>query len=217
MRQCIAHLHACCAMSCLQALPPLPAEPALVRRLHSCLAHSPAACRIVVPLRPSRLASRAAASGSSSSDAGGSAAMPLGGRQGRKQHQEQREQQSPEQQQPWAQQGRHPALEGLNNATKWAVSTVAFGTLLWRRDLLAAWCILGSVVAAVNCRVSINNEHHTLLIVRWGAPCKRCGDGCTASLPHRTGPLLCYLATPGPCPHPSASAGCVPLLAACLQ
>ncbi|KAL4423157.1 hypothetical protein ABPG77_007810 [Micractinium sp. CCAP 211/92] len=59
-----------------------------------------------------------------------------------------------QQEQPWMQQGNHHAvLEMLNNATKWAVSCVAFGTLLWRRDLLAAWCVLGSVVAAVNCRV----------------------------------------------------------------
>lgn len=57
--------------------------------------------------------------------------------------------------QAWVQQvHHHPLLETLNDATKWAVSCVAFGTLLWRRDLLAAWCVLGSVVAAVNCRVS---------------------------------------------------------------
>lgn len=52
------------------------------------------------------------------------------------------------------QRGQHPVLETVNDATKWAVSAVAFGTLLWRRDMLAAWCVLGSVVAAVNCRVS---------------------------------------------------------------
>ncbi|EFN53992.1 hypothetical protein CHLNCDRAFT_135976 [Chlorella variabilis] len=51
------------------------------------------------------------------------------------------------------QRGQHPVLETVNDATKWAVSAVAFGTLLWRRDMLAAWCVLGSVVAAVNCRV----------------------------------------------------------------
>ena len=50
--------------------------------------------------------------------------------------------------------GHHPALEAVNNATKWAVSAAAFTTLLARRDLLASWCVLGSVVAAVNCRVS---------------------------------------------------------------
>jgi hypothetical protein len=50
--------------------------------------------------------------------------------------------------------GHHPALEAVNNATKWAVSAAAFTTLLARRDLLAAWCVLGSVVAAINCRVS---------------------------------------------------------------
>lgn len=56
--------------------------------------------------------------------------------------------------QTWVQPGHHhPVLEVLNNATKWAVSCAAFGTLLWRRDLLAAWCVLGSVVAAVNCRI----------------------------------------------------------------
>ena len=38
---------------------------------------------------------------------------------------------------------------------RWAVSAAAFGTLLWRRDLLAAWCVLGSIVAAINCRVSM--------------------------------------------------------------
>jgi uncharacterized Zn finger protein (UPF0148 family) len=46
------------------------------------------------------------------------------------------------------------ALEAVNNTTKWAVSAAAFTTLLARRDLLAAWCVLGSVVAAINCRVS---------------------------------------------------------------
>ena len=48
----------------------------------------------------------------------------------------------------------HPALEAINDATKWAVSAAAFGTLLWRRDLLSAFCVLGSIVAAINCRVS---------------------------------------------------------------
>jgi hypothetical protein len=47
----------------------------------------------------------------------------------------------------------HPLLEGINDATKWAVSCAALATLLWRRDLVSAWCILGSVVAAANCRV----------------------------------------------------------------
>lgn len=50
----------------------------------------------------------------------------------------------------------HPALEAINDATKWAVSAAAFGTLLWRRDLLSAFCVLGSIVAAINCRVSGN-------------------------------------------------------------
>lgn len=47
----------------------------------------------------------------------------------------------------------HPALEAINDATKWAVSSAAFGALLWRRDLVAAWGILGSILAAINCRV----------------------------------------------------------------
>lgn len=47
----------------------------------------------------------------------------------------------------------HPLLEAMNDATKWAVSAAAFGTLLWRRDLLASWCVLGSIVAAINCKV----------------------------------------------------------------
>lgn len=50
----------------------------------------------------------------------------------------------------------HPVLEGINDATKWAVSAAALATLLWRRDLLSAWCILGSVVAAANCRVRLS-------------------------------------------------------------
>ena len=48
----------------------------------------------------------------------------------------------------------HPVLDAINDATKWGVSAAAFGTLLLRRDVPACWCILGSVVAAFNCRVS---------------------------------------------------------------
>lgn len=59
-------------------------------------------------------------------------------------------------------------LERVNDATKWAVSTVAFGTLLARRDLLAAWCILGSIVAAVNCRVGGSHIKRGML----GGPCR---------------------------------------------
>ena len=55
---------------------------------------------------------------------------------------------------PFQRKGHHPALEAVNNSTKWAVSAAAFCTLLMRRDLVAAWCVLGSIVAAVNCRVS---------------------------------------------------------------
>lgn len=51
------------------------------------------------------------------------------------------------------QSNRHSMLEAANDATKWAVSAAAFGTLLWRHDIVAAWCVLGSVVAAINCRV----------------------------------------------------------------
>lgn len=53
---------------------------------------------------------------------------------------------------PQRRQRRHPFLESVNDATKWAVSAAAFATLLWRRDLLAAWCVLGGVIAAINCR-----------------------------------------------------------------
>lgn len=43
-------------------------------------------------------------------------------------------------------------LESLNDSTKWAVSAAAFATLVARRDLSCAWCILGSILAAANCR-----------------------------------------------------------------
>jgi hypothetical protein len=49
----------------------------------------------------------------------------------------------------------HPVLDGINEATKWAVSAAAFGTLLLRRDVAACWCLTGSVVAAFNCKVSL--------------------------------------------------------------
>ena len=57
----------------------------------------------------------------------------------------------------------HPALEAINDATKWAVSAAVFGTLLWRRDLLSAFCVLGSIVAAINCRVSVQINPSTAL------------------------------------------------------
>lgn len=47
----------------------------------------------------------------------------------------------------------HPVLDVINDSTKWSVSAIAFGTLLLRRDVTACWCIMGSVVAAFNCRL----------------------------------------------------------------
>jgi len=44
-------------------------------------------------------------------------------------------------------------LEALNESTKWAVSFTVFSVLLWRRDLLSSWCMLGSIAAAILCRV----------------------------------------------------------------
>jgi len=49
--------------------------------------------------------------------------------------------------------GLHSALEGLNESTKWAVSLVVFSVLLWRRDLISAWGVTGSILAAIVCRV----------------------------------------------------------------
>jgi dolichyldiphosphatase len=45
-----------------------------------------------------------------------------------------------------------PVLESLNNSTKWAVSGLVALTVLARRDLHCAWCLLGSVLAAALCR-----------------------------------------------------------------
>lgn len=47
----------------------------------------------------------------------------------------------------------HTFLEGLNESTKWTVSLVVFGILAARRDVLSAWCVTGSVLAAILCRV----------------------------------------------------------------
>lgn len=110
-------------------------------RLTTSQQHMPGARR---RLQQQAAAPGAPAAGSRGADAAQAAQPQLHPRQEQQQH---------FQQQTWRQQAHHPALEGLNNATKWAVSAVAFGTLLWRRDLLAAWCVLGSVVAALNCRV----------------------------------------------------------------
>eukprot|EP00929_Paragymnodinium_shiwhaense_P043824 TRINITY_DN22507_c0_g1_i1.p1 TRINITY_DN22507_c0_g1~~TRINITY_DN22507_c0_g1_i1.p1 ORF type:complete len:191 (-),score=27.52 TRINITY_DN22507_c0_g1_i1:366-938(-) len=44
-------------------------------------------------------------------------------------------------------------LESINKATKWGVSAVVFGTLLWRHDARACWCVLGSICAAANCKL----------------------------------------------------------------
>lgn len=47
----------------------------------------------------------------------------------------------------------HPILETLNESTKWAAGTIVLGTLLYRRDLLSAWWVVGSVLAAMLCRI----------------------------------------------------------------
>ena len=47
----------------------------------------------------------------------------------------------------------HPLLDALNESTKWSVSAVVFGVLGYRRDLLSAWWVLGSIFAAALCRV----------------------------------------------------------------
>lgn len=83
----------------------------------------------------------------------------------------------------------HPALEAINDATKWAVSAAAFGTLLWRRDLLSAFCVLGSIVAAINCRVSVQSIGMQLYVLH------RCPGGSTPCMHvpalHGTCPVAC--------------------------
>lgn len=44
-------------------------------------------------------------------------------------------------------------LRYINDSTKWTVSFAAFMTLTYRRDILSAWCIFGSIVAAIICRL----------------------------------------------------------------
>lgn len=46
----------------------------------------------------------------------------------------------------------HPLLDAINESTKWMVSAAVFSTLAMRRDLLCAWWVLGSILAAVLCR-----------------------------------------------------------------
>merc|ERR1712232_586060 len=43
-------------------------------------------------------------------------------------------------------------LNAINKATKWGVSAVVFGTLVWRHNSRSCWCIIGSVCAAANCK-----------------------------------------------------------------
>ena len=47
----------------------------------------------------------------------------------------------------------HPILETLNESTKWAAGMIVLGTLIYRRDLPSAWWIVGSVLAAMLCRI----------------------------------------------------------------
>jgi len=45
------------------------------------------------------------------------------------------------------------ALHVTNEATKFAVSATVFMVLVWRHDAHACWCVLGSILAAFNCKV----------------------------------------------------------------
>ena len=52
-------------------------------------------------------------------------------------------------------------LDGINNSTKWLVSAIVAITLLVRRDIDCAWCVLGAIAAAAVCRAlkhSINES-----------------------------------------------------------
>lgn len=40
----------------------------------------------------------------------------------------------------------------INESTKWVVSSLVFGILLWKRDETTAWCIIGGVITAIACR-----------------------------------------------------------------
>ncbi|KAL4520900.1 hypothetical protein Ndes2526B_g00082 [Nannochloris sp. 'desiccata'] len=46
----------------------------------------------------------------------------------------------------------HPLLDTINESTKWTVSAAVFTTLAARRDLICAWWVFGSILAAVLCR-----------------------------------------------------------------
>lgn len=45
------------------------------------------------------------------------------------------------------------ALDLLNDSTKWVVSSGALATMLWRHDAETMWCVTGSVVASLICKV----------------------------------------------------------------
>jgi dolichyldiphosphatase len=46
----------------------------------------------------------------------------------------------------------HPLLDTINESTKWMVSAAVFTTLALRRDLVCAWWVLGSILAAILCK-----------------------------------------------------------------
>mmetsp|Transcript_8585 Transcript_8585/g.26071 ORF Transcript_8585/g.26071 Transcript_8585/m.26071 type:complete len:240 (-) Transcript_8585:311-1030(-) len=44
-------------------------------------------------------------------------------------------------------------LSVINESTKWVVSGIVVAVLLWHHDAGACWCVVGSVVAALNCKL----------------------------------------------------------------
>eukprot|EP00747_Dinoflagellata_sp_TGD_P180275 gnl/TRDRNA2_/TRDRNA2_32469_c0_seq1.p1 gnl/TRDRNA2_/TRDRNA2_32469_c0~~gnl/TRDRNA2_/TRDRNA2_32469_c0_seq1.p1 ORF type:complete len:248 (-),score=35.14 gnl/TRDRNA2_/TRDRNA2_32469_c0_seq1:45-755(-) len=48
---------------------------------------------------------------------------------------------------------RRGLLRTIDDATKWVVSGSVFATLVWRHDACVCWCVVGSVLAAANCKL----------------------------------------------------------------
>jgi len=44
-------------------------------------------------------------------------------------------------------------LSVINDSTKWVVSGIVSVVLLWHHDAGACWCVVGSIVAALNCKL----------------------------------------------------------------
>lgn len=61
----------------------------------------------------------------------------------------------------------NPVLDRINDSTKWVVSAAAAATVLWRRDAQAMWCLLGSVIASLLCKVILLSDFTAFRAVRY--------------------------------------------------